>query len=880
MPNPPQVKPPRPRSPIVGRERELEMLEATLSETTRSSSPQMVTLVGATGLGKSRLLREFLTNVRTREGAPRVLSVMSRGEGVAFAPIRAMLRDRLGISEGADEPSAAASFRDGVAAVIGDDESSTDFLHFLGGFAGVPMPDSPLVKAVSTDAHQTHQVQRAVLTRFLELDARTRPLLLTFEDLHRADDDTIELLKHLASGLRRGPIMVVFVGRPEFPRRHPDWVCERNHQRFELSPLEPDDAAELFENLLSQAEDVPDELVDAAVDLAGGNPYLLEQLVQAFIQQGVVIPTDSGAGPWQVRAERLDESRLPLTVDDAIESRIASLRTQERSLLEMAASLGGVFWSGALVALEREGQSPPPHWHGATAQRAQVEAMLDDLVARDYLLSMPDSTIPGDREFAFKHNLEREALHCYTSAALLSQYHLRIAQWLECRLAADNEEHCALLAQHYEQGGAGVRAARYYLSAARLARQRYAPARVCEYAAQGLRLLSRPVSVQRLDVLEPYGQALHQQRRSEEAIAALEEAKGIAYQLDLPARAADIYLESGKVRRDSGRLSLACEDYDTACTLYESIGDETGAINALDGHCRAAILRGRLEVADRLIRVAVKRLRASPERLGQLARCQVSLGSLCREARHLEAADRAFAKALENYRRAEDPQGVAAVLCLRGTVAGQRAQADAAETLFRQGLEAARACGDRAQEVLALTCLGSAGYRRGNPRAAVSLLQQAANLAETLANRLLEADTLRSLGKARALAGEQAMGFADAERARLTFDRAGARPQLGVTLRTLGEICARGTWPGKPDTWRAEDYFEQSIQILHEIRYRSEQARSYRAYAAHLARGEPGQQQQQRAEQLRAKASELLAQEPPGSVPPGVPPVPENLAGA
>src|SRR5262249_44381261 len=153
----------------------------------------------------------------------------------------------------------------------------TEFLHFLGGFLDLKFPESPFIKAVEDDPEQFGRIARAVLRRFVEVDAEKSPLILTFEDLHWATDDTLDLVSYLSEATKDAPLLFIPVARPELLALKPDWCLAGGaaHSRVELGPLGADDAATLMERLLAPVGDVPDELVETAVDMAGGSPYLL-----------------------------------------------------------------------------------------------------------------------------------------------------------------------------------------------------------------------------------------------------------------------------------------------------------------------------------------------------------------------------------------------------------------------------------------------------------------------------------------------------------------------------------------------------------------------------------------------------------------------------
>ncbi len=147
--------------------------------------------------------------------------------------------------------------------------------------------------------------------------------------------------------------------------------------------------------------------------LAGGNPALLEQIVRIYHDNGVLEVTDDFEDErWTIHAR---QARRASGFRSASRTRCrpASRRSRprERELLERAAAMGGVFWLGGLVAIERQSESPPEVWEGGEAEDVvAVRQLLTELVERDYVLRLPESTFVGDEEYVFKHNLERAAL--------------------------------------------------------------------------------------------------------------------------------------------------------------------------------------------------------------------------------------------------------------------------------------------------------------------------------------------------------------------------------------------------------------------------------------------------------------------------------------
>ncbi|MBV9946742.1 MAG: AAA family ATPase, partial [Myxococcales bacterium] len=457
-----------------------------------------VTIVGAAGIGKTRLVRDFLVKIQEGAGAARVFRGAAREDGPAYEVFARVLRARFGIVEGLDVEAARAQVRDQLAAVL-EDRKVGDVAYFLGQLLDLEFQGSPLIKAVLGDPQQVRSMRRAVVKSFLEIDAAKSPdpLVLVFDDLQWAHDDSLELLASLVDTLR-APILLLCIARPEILARREGWRRHGGdrHALVELFPLNDVDAAAVMHDLLAPCGEPQElvELVDEAVELAAGNPALLEQIVRVYHETGVLVATDDFEEEhWSVHPEKLEQVKLPLSVQDAVQARIAALAAAEREVLEHAAAMGGVFWLGGLVAIARQSSAPPEVWEGGDAADVlSVRQLLAELVERDYVLPLPDSALPGDEEYVFKHNLEREALERLTPPASARRYHHSVAAWLGFRgNVATSEEYLEMLARHREKAGAVALAAASYVRAGEAARSRFANAKAAELFAKGLQLLDQ-----------------------------------------------------------------------------------------------------------------------------------------------------------------------------------------------------------------------------------------------------------------------------------------------------------------------------------------------------------------------------------------------------
>ncbi len=846
--------PVRLRAPLVGRDAELARLESTLGDTLNLRAPRTLVVMGGAGIGKSRLIREFLADARIKHPELHVLSGQCREGGERYGVMRGLLRNRLGLVDGMDPETAGRTLRGTVSEVMGDRRVG-ELVHFLGSFLDLESPGSQLAQAMSDDPDQLRQVGRSVLRRFLEADAMRQPLLLALDDFHLAHADAASLVHYLVRSVSAAPILFVIVARPELFDRHAEWLeLSGGAARLDLQPLDGDDTARMTEHLLAPTGDIPPELVDEATELAAGNPFLVEQIVRAFIDQGVI--DTSQPKRWTVHLERLDEVQLPLSVDDAIAARIAGLSGEQRRVLELAATMGGVFWLGALVALQRTAGTPPRLWADPKRDREHLAALLEELVERDYVMRLPDASIAGENEYAFKHNLEREALQRYTSRQLLAQHHRVIAQWLEVHLGESSEEQHELLAQHYDLGGAALRAGHHYLSAAERARGRFAYARAAEYYRRALSLLGDAEGLTRLSALEHFGDALAHSGQRDHALAVFEQMRCLAYQVDFVAQAAVAHARIGQLHRDLAHLDQALEHLETAQALRESTGDRKGSSLAMAQLASIHLLKGNFDAADHMFRDAIGTFEQGGDERA-LVRALIGQACLQRERLQLEPAQDTLVRALALARKLDDDAGSADALIQLGAVRDRLGQTDRALALWHEALSIAQRVSDRVRQASALVCLGASAYRDGAHAEAVAHLAQAASLASALDDHLLEADVLRSLAKARAFTGDAQGGLADAQRATEILEGAKSKPELAVALRTCAEIL--GSLGASAD---AIELLERACGLFEELGSDMELARASLLLAEQLGQGSAeraeGRDRAVRAESLRTRARLLL----------------------
>jgi tetratricopeptide (TPR) repeat protein len=745
-----------------------------------------------------------------------------------------------------DAEAAKAQVHAQVAAVL-EDRKVGDVVYFLGQLLGLEFLDSALIKAVEGDPHQMHMLRRAVIKRFWEEDASSSrttqrpggPVILVFDDLHAAQEESLDLLAYVIDGLQ-APILLLGLARPDLLSRREGWrkLGDARHSVLELAPLSDMDSAAVMHDLLSPCGDTSatEPLVESACALAGGNPALLEQMLRIFLDCGVLETRSDPNGDerWAVHPERLAAVKLPLTVEDAVQARIAALTPAARNLLERAATMGGVFWLGGLLAIHRQDEATPEFWSATLSPDVKsMQDALRDLVERDYVLRLPDSTFVGDEEYVFKHNLEREGLLKMTPAGARQRYHAVIADWLAFKdSVAGHEEYLAMLAQHRDKAGARPPAARAYLEAADVARSHYANTKAAEYYSKGLTLIKEGAPVDaglRLVALHHYGDVLQSLGRNEEALAAFREMLDRSYRLDLTAKGGAAHSRIGRLYRETGRLEAASRHLAAALSLFEESMDERGIASTVDDIGKLHWLRGDYSHALEFTRRALAMRRKIGDRRS-IALSLNNLGLVYQDSGQFRPALDSFEQALAIRREIGDLVGVSITLNNLGTVAqDQRDDARALE-LFTEAYETAKETGDRNRISLILTNIGETHNRLGDVKKAIVHLKEAEELADELGDKLGLAEALRGLGKAYLAQREFIKARECTARAVDILREVQSKVQVGVALRSLGEVEAAATAGGE-NLLHARGQLLQSIAIFEEIGNEIELGRSCRAYA-------------------------------------------------
>jgi tetratricopeptide (TPR) repeat protein len=824
------------RSPLVGRHAHLATLSDVVARAIDFQAPQLVTVVGNQGTGKTRLISELIPILaQNHEGACRVFHGAAErdaaGKPVGHAALTSLLRDRFELMPIPDEAS-RLRFSHEVRTVMGGDQVG-EMLHFVGGFVGLDYPPTAFLRAVTENPKQHAEIARTALRRFIEADAAQSPLVLVLDDMQWADSDTLGLVSEIVTGLGGSPVVLLTAARPDMLVHASGWgEGAVDHERIDLRNLDPDDAEQMFRNLLSRVPVIPEETAQSAVEMTGGNPAFLEQLVRLFFENGTI---DTRQSAWRLDPDRAAETELPISIEEAIEARIAALENDERDLLEKAAVFGNVFWLSAVIAMTRlEAQlpaiAPGPlelEWGEGEDVRRRVSDLVAGLADRDYVLRLDvdDSSIPGEAEVVFKHNLERELIIRSTEKSRLARYYLSAAQWLEAKTVQRSDEQLEFLAVLYERGGDALRAAHCYLQGGDRARARYAPDEARALYEKGLQMLGEVDAPARLDALHNLGDVLEQSGRTEEAMQYFVEMLQLAWRFDNFAKAGAAYSRLARGQRRFGKYDLAMEHLRRAHELFESSRDDRGIASTLDDMGRVNWLRGAFGQALDFHRQALTIRRALGDRRS-IALSLANIGRVHHDTGNFKAAINQFREALDLRRDIGDLVGIVQSLCDLGGVHAEDGNHELALELLGEARTMAHEIGDKLALADVLSRAGEVKSAMGLGQEAVKDLSDAKALAAGLGDRVALATAHQRLAHVHLQLGNLEAADVEAHAAVAVSEAVGLRVHIGCGYRVQAEVAA-----ALGHMVQAEDDFRRAIDILAAVKHEVELARAYQGLA-------------------------------------------------
>jgi serine/threonine protein kinase/predicted ATPase len=847
---------------MVGRKGELRRLTDALETVFEERELRVLTVIAEAGLGKSRLLYEFNNWI---ELLPELWYIFNGRAGAStqrlpYSLVRDVFSFRFEIQDSDPPEVAREKLERGMLAMCKgtSEEEVLQRAHFVGQLIGFDFSASKHLSGILDDARQIRDRAFRYASQFFADIARQYPVAVYLDDIHWADDGSLDFVDYLARNCSQVPMLILCLARPMLIERRPAWGEGReHHERIILQPLSKKESRQLVEEILRRAHGVPPELREMIVGGAEGNPFYVEELIKMLIDQRVIVP---GALEWSVDATRLGQVHVPPTLTGVLQARLDRLTPEEKSVLQRASVIGRVFWDGAVEHLgsPQTGASAAASSRAGDAASAAPSGGVGDtfeaLRRKELIYRREASAFAGAREYIFKHALLRDVTYESVLKRERREYHRRAAEWLARHSGGRVGEYAGLIAEHYERAQSYEDAAEWFGRAGRQARETYAPETAINFYRKALDFLPNvekregadalAVQTLRMEWYEGLGETLRVQARYADAVEAYQQMRAAAGALNLPAAQAHAWNEIALVRASQMDTHAAFDSARRAELLSRQAGAGVTArvevAQALNLQSQASSRLGETGAALRLADRALA-LTSDLGESGRRVRAESlkSLGMAYHALGKFEQADEFKAQSLATYRELDDLLKVGNLLNSLGETARLRGDYAAAFARYQEALAIAREIGNRNGEILYLANLGGARVGLGEYEAAAADLHQTIEMA-TAAGFIGLSENYRFLAEALLGQGKTAEALDAARRALELGREIENQEHVAEAWRVLGIIASHKGSKVEvgEDAFDAAECFNESLDIFTRIQMEAERARTLRDWARHeLARG-------------------------------------------
>ncbi len=465
-----ESEPAPPSLPLVGRDFELTVLERTMDALVDGRGA-IVSIMGEPGIGKTRLVWEVRDRYRDR-----IRFIEARGVSYAqtfpYWPIRDLLREWLGVGASTPEARVRLELKAELAHLFSKDDSE-ELYPFLANLIGLTL--EPEAQGAIRELNR-ESIQSRTFEVFYELVCKLadeEPLCLVFEDLHWADEATLELIESILGITDQTAVALFFLYRPE--RDHGSWrLGERARQSYphryreiEVRPLPADSSRVLVSH--AAEGDLPESVAELLAERSGGNPFFLEEAIRDLIERGALLRQNGG---WQLAVD-VDELAIPAAVQGTLQARLDRLDRQTREVLSLAAVIGRTF---GLPLLER------------LVPRDELMPALTELQRLDLIVEKRSRPNP---EYRFRHGLVQEVAYASLVDSMRRKLHKRVGEALEEIYKESPEEAYGLLARHFTEADEPEKAVDYLLKAGDAARAVYADREALDFYRKARTFLAR-----------------------------------------------------------------------------------------------------------------------------------------------------------------------------------------------------------------------------------------------------------------------------------------------------------------------------------------------------------------------------------------------------
>ena len=573
-------------APFVGRERELRLIKELFHASAEEHKAHLVNVIGAAGVGKSRLSWEFFKYMdgladtfRWHRGR-----CLPYGEGVSFWALAEMVRTRCSILEGEELASAAAKLHTAVEETIPDPEERRWVEPRLANLLG-------LEERSGKDQEGLFAAWRL----FYERLADETPTIMVFEDMQWADVALLDFVEYLLEWSRAHPLFIVALSRPELAERRPSWgAAGRGVTSIYLEPLPREGMEGVLTGLVPG---LPDDLRSQILDRAEGVPLYAMETVRMLLDRGLLVQEGSVYRP----TGSIETLEVPETLHALIAARLDGLTGDERRLVQDAAVLGKTFTKPGIAAVTGDSE-------------AELEPLLASLVRKEVLSLLGDPLSPERGQYAFLQDLVKLVAYETLSKKERKSRHVAAATYIESTWGSDEDEFVEVVASHLDQAyrlapdaddapALRSKAIAMLERAGERAGSLASPSEAMHYFERAADLADE-TSV-RAELIERAGSAARAAGDSDGTIERFERAASLFEEAGLSHPAARVSAKLGVVMWHRGRLAEAVDRMERSYEVLASEEPDEDFAALTAELARLDFFTGRIELAFERIEVAI-----------------------------------------------------------------------------------------------------------------------------------------------------------------------------------------------------------------------------------------------------------------------------------
>ncbi len=702
---------------FLGHEAALAQLRARLVDFVEQRAGQRITVRGEAGMGKSRLVSEWLKDVTPDtariwhgRGLPYV-------QGIGYGIMRSLLQN------------AISTYPTGEA---WESHISAALLPFLKQIAGLPLTPREEMPLSTLTPESIKQLTELALREWFIEEARRQPLIVVLDDFHWADDLSRDLLKSLSHITAEVPVIFCVITRAYAePPFAPSLATERD-LIVNVNPLTQAQSRELLAHAVD-LEDLPESVIDTILTRAEGNPFYIEEFVRMLIEKGLL--RLEGAQWHVISTVALEKLEAPTSLRGLMMARVDRLPENLRNVLRDASVIGLQFDARILESIER-------HFHGADS----VAPFLERLTEAGLLEPRPQANA---HTYAFRHILTQETIYDSILHVQRPVLHRLVAEALIALYADDLHNQAEVLAIHYDQARMRDKALEYTLLAGERARLQFANRKATEYYSRALQLSQHLTHCEKERWQAAMGLGDVQQHIGEyEEATAFYQAALEDWKEAPPEVQAEIMLKLGRVWIQRGGIEEGEKWLQEGLARLNHVAHAQPQIEAeIDAFLGWINLRrGDLASAQGWLEKGLARVNDTPH-LDVLSSILNRLGAVYYEQGELDRATHLVERALAIRESLGDILGVARSSNNLGILKGNSGDWQSALENYQRGLQILEKIGNTEGVAIAHTNIGSIYIDIGDWDKAAANLQQGLTLAQRIANPFETAQAHLNLGR-------------------------------------------------------------------------------------------------------------------------------------